>query len=121
MDSVCHLLQSPPDRFLTRCPPSDHPADFPKSITLYYCTLTRGTLLSCDHHPDIIYGYARLEHCERARQNLPTANLEKLFRDSSPHAPAFPGRRNDRCHTAIGRSRVHNAASAIGPRWRLPA
>src|SRR5215813_3972597 len=46
IDSLCHLLQSSPDRFLTRCPPGDNTTDFPKSVTLYYCTLTRSTLLS---------------------------------------------------------------------------
>jgi hypothetical protein len=66
-DSLCHLLQSVPDRFLTRCPTSDHTADFPQSITLYYCALAQSTLLSSDHHPHVVYGYARLEHCKRAR------------------------------------------------------
>jgi hypothetical protein len=67
IDSVLHLLQPSPDRFLTRRPPGDHTTDFPKPITLYYGTLTRGALLRCDYYPDIVYDYARLEHCERAR------------------------------------------------------
>jgi hypothetical protein len=66
-DSVRNLLQSVPDRCLTRCPTSHHPAHFPQSIALYDCRLAPGTLLSGYHYPHVVDSDARLEHRKRAR------------------------------------------------------
>src|SRR6266496_4228506 len=66
INSFCNPLQSQPDGLLTRYPPSDDPTHFPKSVTLYYRTLTQGTLLCCYHNPDVIYSSALLKNLQRA-------------------------------------------------------
>src|SRR5262245_62122795 len=48
LDSVCHLLQAVPDRFLTRCPTGNHTTDFAQAIALDDGSLAQGTLLSGD-------------------------------------------------------------------------
>jgi hypothetical protein len=66
LNGVCNLLQSVPDRFLTRCPTRHHTTDFLQTIALYDGRLAQGTLFCGNHHPHVIYSSARLEHSQRA-------------------------------------------------------